>query len=104
MDVECSMFSGFGMNLRDIILELRPRQWTKNLIVLAAFIFALGDKQQHLLLSTAGTSILAMILFAAASSGVYVWNDICDRERDRVHPVKKNRPVAAGRIRPDNRL
>lgn len=94
------MFSGFGMNLRDIILELRPRQWTKNLIVLAAFIFALGDKQQHLLLSTAGTSILAMILFAAASSGVYVWNDICDRERDRVHPVKKNRPVAAGRIRP----
>jgi uroporphyrinogen decarboxylase len=48
------MFSGFSMNLRDIIVELRPRQWTKNLIVLAAFIFALGDKQQHLLLSMAG--------------------------------------------------
>lgn len=86
------------MNLRDIIVELRPRQWTKNLIVLTAFIFALGDKQQHLLLSMAGSSIMAMILFAIASSGVYVWNDISDRELDRAHPVKKNRPIAAGTI------
>jgi len=86
------------MTLRDIIEEIRPRQWTKNIIVLAAFVFALGDKQQHLSLSMAGTAVLAMILFAIISSGVYVWNDICDLELDRAHPVKSRRPVAMGLI------
>jgi len=86
------------MTLHDIIAELRPRQWTKNLVVLAAFIFALGDKQQHLSLSTAGLALAAMALFAITSSGVYVWNDISDIEYDRAHPHKKKRPVAMGRI------
>jgi len=86
------------MTLRDIILELRPRQWTKNLIVLAAFVFALGDKQQQLSFSMAGTAMMAMILFAIISSGIYVWNDICDLELDRAHPVKSRRPVAMGLI------
>lgn len=86
------------MTLQDIILELRPRQWTKNLIVLAAFVFALGDKQQHLSLSMAGTAVMAVILFAITSSGIYIWNDICDLELDRAHPVKSRRPVAMGRI------
>lgn len=86
------------MTLRDIIIELRPRQWTKNLVVLAAFVFALGDKQQHLSLSMAGTAVFAMILFAIISSGVYIWNDISDLELDRSHPVKSRRPVAKGNI------
>ena len=86
------------MSLRDIITELRPRQWTKNLVVLAAFVFALGDKQQHLLLSMAGTAVIAVILFAITSSGVYIWNDISDLELDRAHPVKSRRPVARGSI------
>jgi len=86
------------MTLRDIFTELRPRQWTKNIIVLAAYVFALGDTQQHLSLSMAGTAVMAMILFAITSSGVYIWNDISDIELDRVHPVKCRRPVAAGNI------
>lgn len=86
------------MTFRDIFEELRPRQWTKNLVVLAAFIFALGDKQQQLSLSLAGLAISAMVLFAITSSGVYIWNDICDIEYDRAHPHKKRRPVAMGRI------
>jgi 4-hydroxybenzoate polyprenyltransferase len=86
------------MILRDIIEELRPRQWTKNLIVLAAFLFALGDKQQHLLLSMAGMAVLAMVLFAVTSSGIYIWNDICDLELDRAHPVKGLRPIARGSL------
>jgi len=86
------------MTLRDIITELRPRQWTKNLVVLAAFVFALGDKQQHLSLSMAGLVLFAMVFFAIVSSGVYVWNDIQDIALDRAHPVKSRRPVAMGRI------
>ena len=86
------------MNARDIFTELRPRQWTKNLIVLAAFIFALGDKQQHLSFSMAGLVLVAMLLFALTSSGVYVWNDISDLEYDRAHPHKRLRPMAMGRI------
>lgn len=86
------------MTLRDIITELRPRQWSKNLIVLAAFVFALGDKQQHLSFSMAGTAVIAMILFAITSSGVYIWNDIADIELDRAHPVKSRRPIALGLI------
>ncbi|MDO9541230.1 MAG: decaprenyl-phosphate phosphoribosyltransferase [Kiritimatiellia bacterium] len=86
------------MNLRDLIIELRPRQWTKNLVVLAAFVFALGDKQQHLSLSMAGLVLLAMVLFAITSSGVYIWNDIHDIALDRAHPHKSQRPVAMGRI------
>lgn len=86
------------MTLRDILTELRPRQWTKNLIVLAAFIFALGDKQQQLSLSMAGAAVMAVIFFAITSSGIYIWNDICDLSLDRAHPYKCRRPVAAGRI------
>ena len=86
------------MNLNDIFTELRPRQWTKNLIVLAAFVFALGDKQQQLSLSMAGTVLIAMIIFAVTSSGIYIWNDIHDLTLDRAHPVKCRRPVAAGKI------
>jgi len=86
------------MTLSDIFEELRPRQWTKNLIVLAPFLFALGDKQQHLSFSMAGLALAAALLFAITSSGVYVWNDISDLEYDRAHPHKKNRPIAMGRI------
>lgn len=87
-----------NMRLRDIFEELRPRQWTKNLVVLAAFVFALGDKQQHISLPMAGLAVIAMFLFAVTSSGVYVWNDISDIEYDRAHPRKKSRPVAMGHI------
>lgn len=86
------------MTFRNIFKELRPRQWTKNLIVLAAFIFALGDKQQHLSVSMAGVAVMAFLLFAITSSGIYVWNDISDLELDRAHPVKSRRPVAKGDI------
>lgn len=78
--------------------ELRVRQWTKNLVIPAVFLFALGDKQQHLSFALAGMSILAAFIFAVVSSGIYVWNDIVDLELDRAHPVKSRRPLAAGLI------
>lgn len=85
--------------LSDGIHLLRPSQWTKNAVVLAAFFFALGDRTQavpwHLLLP----ALTAAALFCLVSSGVYILNDILDVEADRLHPLKRHRPVAAGRIR-----
>ncbi len=75
---------------------LRPMQWSKNLIVLAGLLFSqnLTDKA-HVLLSLG-----AFIAFCLGSSSMYIFNDIVDREKDREHPRKKNRPIAAGRISP----
>lgn len=73
---------------------LRPRQWVKNLLVFAAPLFALR-------LSTLDDWIavlLAFVCLCAVSSGVYSLNDALDADRDRSHPTKKNRPVAAGEI------
>jgi 4-hydroxybenzoate polyprenyltransferase len=81
--------------------ELRPRQWTKNLLVFTALFFALGDKQQpQITLAQFWPAALAFLLFSIISSGVYVINDLRDREQDRAHPVKSRRPIAAGRITP----
>ncbi|MDJ0736532.1 MAG: decaprenyl-phosphate phosphoribosyltransferase [Nostocaceae cyanobacterium] len=73
---------------------LRPRQWTKNLVVFAAPLFAFSINLQSLW----GAS-LAFMLFCATSSSFYLFNDIVDVESDRQHPVKCKRPIAAGLIR-----
>jgi len=72
----------------------RPSQWTKNLVVFAAIFFTkkLSDPVG---LMTAG---VAFILFSFLSSAVYIVNDILDREEDRRHPEKKNRPIASGAL------
>jgi 4-hydroxybenzoate polyprenyltransferase len=72
---------------------LRPRQWTKNLVVFAAPLFAFSINFQTIL-----SSLLAFILFCCVSSGFYLINDIVDVESDRQHPVKCQRPIAAGLI------
>lgn len=80
--------------LRSIIKTLRPRQWTKNVFVFAALIF--DGKLFHLndfLRTLAGFG-----LFCIISSAVYIFNDLLDIEADRNHPVKKNRPIASGKI------
>jgi len=72
----------------------RPRQWPKNLLVFAAPLagHSLGP---HDGLSDA---MLATVAFALASSAVYFVNDVADVERDRAHPTKRNRPIAAGQL------
>ncbi|MCU0317207.1 MAG: UbiA prenyltransferase family protein [Fimbriimonadaceae bacterium] len=72
----------------------RPKQWSKNLLVFAAFLFGAkwADPQATLLV------IAAFVAMCLASSATYVLNDLFDRERDRQHPVKKNRPIAAGLV------
>jgi 4-hydroxybenzoate polyprenyltransferase len=83
---------------RDFARALRVNQWTKNGLVLAATLFGLGDLQQHVALAAAAKGLPAMLLFCLASSGIYLVNDILDLEADRHHPVKRHRPIAAGRI------
>jgi len=77
-----------------LLKSMRPRQWTKNAFVLAAVIF---DRQlthpEALLRSLAG-----FFLFCLLSSSVYLINDIADREADRQHPRKRNRPIASGKL------
>ena len=79
-----------------LVAALRPRQWIKNLVVLAAPVFAgqLGDP------STLWRSVLTVALFCLASSGVYLLNDVKDLVEDRAHPVKRRRPLAAGHLSP----
>ena len=80
---------------------MRPEQWTKNGLVLAAFFFAYWDPQQHLReqgLRPYAISAAAAALFCLVSSGIYALNDWRDRVADRLHPVKRYRPVASGEV------
>ena len=75
---------------------MRPKQWTKNALVMAGYIFAIGDKTQPIDKSMFWDALAATLLFCLLSSAVYLLNDVKDREQDRHHPEKKNRPVASG--------
>lgn len=87
-----------ALSLKDFVLVLRPSQWTKNVVVLAAFFFAFWDRTQSVVLSDLAAVVPALFLFCVVSSGIYVLNDIKDIEADRCHLLKKLRPIAAGRI------
>lgn len=82
------------MILRDLVALVRPRQWTKNLAVFAAVVFSGRLAEPHLLLRT----LFAFVALCLVSGGLYAINDAVDVDRDRIHPVKCRRPVAAGRM------
>lgn len=82
------------MLIKAFIELVRPKQWIKNLFVLAPLIFS----HSFLDPTKIGYSLIAFILFSFASSSVYIFNDIFDLEKDRAHPLKKNRPLARGAI------
>jgi 4-hydroxybenzoate polyprenyltransferase len=81
--------------LTDVLRSLRPRQWAKNLFVFAGLVFA-----QKLFSPAALVALAAFLIFCALSGAMYLLNDVADRQRDRLHPVKRARPVAAGRLHP----
>ncbi len=88
------------MSVSSLLRALRPHQWSKNVFVLAALVFAAGDRRAGRELT--GESVLsALVAFAAfclASSAVYLLNDVLDVEKDRAHPEKRHRPVASGEL------
>ncbi|MCW6036941.1 decaprenyl-phosphate phosphoribosyltransferase [Spirulina subsalsa FACHB-351] len=73
---------------------LRPHQWTKNLVCFAGVIFG---GQLHSLIAIR-SAFAVCLMFIAASSAMYIFNDIQDVERDRQHPRKRFRPIASGQI------
>ncbi|MEU6808265.1 UbiA prenyltransferase family protein [Streptomyces sp. NPDC046831] len=83
-----------GMRARDLVRLLRPRQWPKNVVAVGLPLVGGAHWNWH----TASRMTWAVGLFVLASSVVYVVNDVADRERDRLHPVKRARPIASGRV------
>lgn len=77
-----------------LVRTARPRQWLKNVLVLAAPFGAGRISDGHVLLS----SLVAFVAFCLAASAIYLINDAKDVEADRAHPTKRNRPIAAGRV------
>src|SRR5881397_2629184 len=82
--------------LHAAFVSLRPRQWTKNLLLFAGIIFAakLDDPSRW------GEALAAFAAYCAASSASYLVNDIRDAPHDREHPVKRARPIARGELPP----
>lgn len=82
------------MILFALIEGLRPKQWTKNLLVFAGVLFSLRMNQPDLLLRAAA----GFFAFSLLSGSVYLLNDLLDVEADRQHPKKRKRPIASGRL------
>jgi decaprenyl-phosphate phosphoribosyltransferase len=80
--------------LAAVVRTTRPRQWPKNLVVLAAPLAGATVGRDD----GAGYALLAVGAFGCASAAVYLVNDVADAERDRRHPVKRHRPVASGTL------
>lgn len=77
-----------------IVRSLRPHQWVKNVFVLAPLFFS----KAFLIPEKLALGLLAALLFSLASGAVYLLNDVFDVDKDRNHPVKKNRPIASGEL------
>ncbi len=80
--------------IKALIKTMRPRQWIKNVFIFAALVF----DEQLLSLGPLLNTIFGFILLCLGSSTVYLINDLADLEQDRLHPVKRLRPLAAGAL------
>jgi len=80
--------------LKALLKTMRPKQWAKNVFLLAAVVFDRKLTNVDAMLHT----IVGVITFSLVASVVYIINDIADVEADRQHPTKRNRPIAAGKL------
>ena len=92
--------SAAGRWLGAVVRATRPRQWPKNLLVLAAPVAGATVGRPY----GPAYAAVALVAFIAASSTVYLVNDVVDAERDRQHPVKRHRPIASGDLPPAHAL
>src|SRR5260370_4433634 len=84
-----------------LLVSLRPAQWTKNLIVFAALLFGQrGNAPAFLDPHAIGRALAAFLIFCGLSGVVYLINDVADRDADRLHPLKRHRPIASGAVSP----
>jgi 4-hydroxybenzoate polyprenyltransferase len=77
-----------------VFMGMRPRQWTKNLVVFAGLIFSQNIANAELV----AKSVQAFIIFCLLSGVIYLINDIADIEKDRIHETKRKRPLPSGRL------
>ncbi len=75
---------------------MRPKQWTKNLVLFAGVVFSKRFLDPHLVWK----SFLGFLIFCLLSGAIYILNDLFDRKRDREHPSKRSRPIASGSVGP----
>jgi decaprenyl-phosphate phosphoribosyltransferase len=80
--------------LTGVIRQMRPEQWVKNVFVLAPLVFAKHLTHPSIIISAVG----GFGVFCLLASGIYTMNDLVDVEADRVHPKKRFRPIASGRV------
>jgi 4-hydroxybenzoate polyprenyltransferase len=79
-----------------LLQTMRPKQWMKNLVIFAALVFDLQIRNTPAVLRT----LAGFALLCALSSTVYLFNDLADIDRDRLHPKKRLRPLPSGRLKP----
>lgn len=77
-----------------LVRSVRPSQWTKNLIIFAALMFG----ERLLDPRSVAYAVAAFVIFCALSGVVYLVNDVADRHADRMHPIKRHRPIASGAL------
>jgi decaprenyl-phosphate phosphoribosyltransferase len=81
-----------------VVKAVRPRQWVKNVLVLAAPLAALGSAVHYDYVDVLAKVVVAFLVFCLGASSVYLINDVRDVEADREHPTKRFRPIAAGTV------
>jgi 4-hydroxybenzoate polyprenyltransferase len=80
--------------MKNLIISMRPKQWSKNIIVFAGLFFA----EDIFELAKISAAMAAFLMFCLASSAGYLINDVLDRKKDALHPRKMHRPIAAGKL------
>src|SRR5215471_15128550 len=78
----------------NLLRSLRPGQWTKNLLIFAGLLFGMRMFDA----GAVADALIAFAVFCGLSGVVYLFNDIADRETDRKHPLKSQRPIASGAL------
>ena len=80
--------------MKEYIKLIRVKHWIKNLLIFLPIFFSKNLGNQEKIISV----IIGFISFSFVASSIYIINDIRDVEKDRKHPIKKNRPIASGKI------
>jgi 4-hydroxybenzoate polyprenyltransferase len=92
-----------GAALVELLREMRPKEWIKNIFIFAAIAFARNPTTGAPLWQDFGKLLIvaaAFVLFCMVASAIYLINDLVDIEKDRAHPKKRTRPLASGRLSP----
>jgi 4-hydroxybenzoate polyprenyltransferase len=92
-----------GLPLRGLVKTLRPHQWVKNFFVLAPMffhkdVFLSTSQGPALNLRVTGSALAATGVFCLLAGAVYTMNDLADVQADRLHPIKRDRPIASGLV------